>query len=135
MPSKLTIDSSRTNSACVISRASLCLPSRVTMWLNDPPGWPWYSGPTLLGHLEEVPVEDRTAEQPFRMPVQWVNRPDLDFRGFAGLITSGTVRNDDEIAALPSGQTSRVSRIVTFDGDLDEAVAGQSVTLVFGQGD
>jgi bifunctional enzyme CysN/CysC len=66
------------------------------------------------------------------MPVQWVNRPDLDFRGFAGLITSGTVRVGDEIAVLPSGQTSRVNRIATFDGDLDEAVAGQSVTLLLG---
>jgi bifunctional enzyme CysN/CysC len=93
---------------------------------------PWYDGPTLLSHLEEVPVEDRTAEQSFRMPVQWVNRPDLDFRGFAGLITSGTVRVGDEIAVLPSGQTSRVNRIATFDGDLDEAVAGQSVTLLLG---
>jgi bifunctional enzyme CysN/CysC len=91
---------------------------------------PWYQGPTLLGHLEEVPVEDRTAQQPFRMPVQWVNRPNLDFRGFSGLITSGTIRIGDEIAVLASGQTSRVSRIATFDGDLDEAVAGESITLL-----
>jgi bifunctional enzyme CysN/CysC len=90
---------------------------------------PWYHGPTLMAFLETVPVEDHTAAQPFRLPVQWVNRPDLDFRGFAGQIAGGTVRPGDRIRVLPAGTTSTVERIVTFDGDLPEAVAGQSVTL------
>lgn len=94
------------------------------------PNTPWYDGPTLIGHLETVEV-DATADQakPFRMPVQWVNRPNLDFRGFSGLIASGTVQPGDAVRVLPSGKTSTVERIVTFDGDLPEAVAGQSVTL------
>jgi bifunctional enzyme CysN/CysC len=92
----------------------------------------WYTGPSLIEHLETVEV-DNSAEQlePFRLPVQWVNRPNLDFRGFAGLIAAGTVKPGDAIRVLPSGKTSTVSRIVTLDGDLDEAVAGQSVTLCF----
>ena len=73
--------------------------------------------------------QEAAAQKPFRMPVQWVNRPDLDFRGFSGLISSGTVRPGDTVRVLPSGKTSTIARIVTFDGDLDEAVAGQSVTL------
>ncbi|HWA21883.1 MAG TPA: sulfate adenylyltransferase subunit CysN [Caulobacterales bacterium] len=93
---------------------------------------PWYKGPTLMEHLETVEIDDeRRAAGPFRMPVQWVNRPNLDFRGFAGLIAGGRVRPRDKIRVLPSGKTSTVSRIVTKDGDLDEAVAGQSVTLTF----
>ena len=90
----------------------------------------WYDGPPLLAHLEAVEI-DVTADQAkaFRMPVQWVNRPNLDFRGFAGLVTSGIVRPGDEVRVLPSGRTTRIERIVTFDGDLDQAVAGQSVTL------
>jgi bifunctional enzyme CysN/CysC len=91
---------------------------------------PWYRGPTLLGFLETVDIEDRTAEGPFRMPVQWANRPNLDFRGFSGLITSGTVRPGARIRVLPSGRTTSVAAINTFDGDLDEAVAGQSITVV-----
>ncbi|MEA1652416.1 sulfate adenylyltransferase subunit CysN [Nitrospirillum sp. BR 11164] len=90
---------------------------------------PWYQGPTLIGHLETVEVADRRANQPFRLPVQWVNRPNLDFRGYAGTIAAGTVRPGDRIRVLPSGQESRVARIVTHDGDLPLAVAGQSVTL------
>jgi bifunctional enzyme CysN/CysC len=91
---------------------------------------PWYSGPSLIEHLETVEIEQAAAQAlPFRMPVQWVNRPNLDFRGFAGLISEGTVRPGDAIRVVPSGRTSTVSRIVTLDGDLDEAVAGQSVTL------
>ena len=91
---------------------------------------PWYAGPTLMEHLETVEIdEDRLKTQAFRLPVQWVNRPDLNFRGFAGQIASGSVRPGDRVRSLPSGKTSTVSRIVTFDGDLDEAVAGQSVTL------
>lgn len=91
---------------------------------------PWYKGTPLLPHLEEVTLED-TLEQsePFRMPVQWVNRPNLDFRGFAGMIASGQVRPGDAIRVLPSGKTSRIARIVTLDGDRDLAVAGESVTL------
>jgi len=90
---------------------------------------PWYAGPPLLRWLEELPVEDDLREKPFRMPVQWVNRPNLDFRGFSGLIASGVVRPGDRIKALPSGRESAVERIVTFTGDLPQAVAGQSVTL------
>ena len=90
---------------------------------------PWYEGPALMPLLETLPVEDDLREQPFRMPVQWVNRPNLDFRGFSGLISTGTVRPGDKIKALPSGRESTIDRIVTFRGDLDEAVAGQSVTL------
>jgi len=91
---------------------------------------PWYKGPVLIDHLEQVDV-DNSADQakPLRLPVQWVNRPNLDFRGFSGLIASGTVKPGDAVRVLPSGKTSTISRIVTLDGDLDEAVAGQSVTL------
>jgi bifunctional enzyme CysN/CysC len=90
---------------------------------------PWHSGPTLMGHLEAVPLEDASQTLPFRMPVQWVNRPDLNFRGFAGRIASGTVRAGDSLKVLPSGRESRVVRIVTADGDLQSAVAGQCVTI------
>jgi bifunctional enzyme CysN/CysC len=90
---------------------------------------PWYQGPTLLAYLEEVAVTDPAQERPFRMPVQWVVRPDLDFRGFAGTIASGTIRPGDEVVVPASGQKSRVKRIVTMDGDLEEAVAGQAVNL------
>ncbi|MDN6298495.1 MAG: sulfate adenylyltransferase subunit CysN [Halomonas sp.] len=95
------------------------------------PSMPWYHGTTLMGYLETVEVDDEALQRaPLRMPVQWVNRPDLDFRGFSGMITSGVVKPGDEIRVQPSGTSSRVSRIYTFDGDLDEAVAGQSVTLL-----
>lgn len=90
----------------------------------------WYTGPTLIEHLETVEVNSaRDAAGAFRLPVQWVNRPNLDFRGFAGLIAAGTVRPGDAVRVLPSGKTSTVARIVAFGGDLDQAVAGQSVTL------
>jgi bifunctional enzyme CysN/CysC len=90
----------------------------------------WYDGPTLLGYLETVPVEeDRMQAQPFRMPVQWVARPNSDFRGFAGTIASGVIQPGGLVRVQPSGAESRVGRIVSFDGDLAEAVAGQSVTL------
>ncbi|MGP8026305.1 MAG: sulfate adenylyltransferase subunit CysN, partial [Acidocella sp.] len=93
---------------------------------------PWYQGPTLMAHLEAVEL-DVTADQakPFRLPVQWVNRPNLDFRGFSGQIASGVVKPGDLIRVLPSGKTSSVTRIVTLDGDLPQAVAGQSITLCF----
>ncbi|KPF72106.1 adenylyltransferase [Blastomonas sp. AAP25] len=91
---------------------------------------PWYTGPSLIAHLEEVEVNSAQEQtRPFRMPVQWVNRPNLDFRGFSGLIAGGSVRPGDAVRVLPSGKTSTISRIVTLEGDLDEAVAGQSVTL------
>jgi len=92
---------------------------------------PWYDGPVLVEHLENVEVM-ATANQagPLRMTVQWVNRPNLDFRGFSGQIASGIVKPGDHIRVLPSGKTSTVKRIVTMDGDLDQAVAGQSVTLM-----
>ncbi|HEY9721843.1 MAG TPA: sulfate adenylyltransferase subunit CysN [Oscillatoriaceae cyanobacterium] len=89
---------------------------------------PWYEGPTLLEHLETVPV-DAEATRPFRMPVQWVNRASSDFRGYAGRIAAGEVRPGDPVRVLPSGVTTRVSRIVTLDGDLPVAHAGQAVTL------
>ena len=93
---------------------------------------PWYDGPTLIEHLETVEVNAADdAQKPFRLPVQWVNRPNLDFRGFSGLIATGSVKRGDAIRVLPSGKTSSISRIVTLDGDLDEAIAGQSVTLCF----
>ncbi|MGN6143573.1 MAG: sulfate adenylyltransferase subunit CysN [Mesorhizobium sp.] len=90
----------------------------------------WYAGPTLIGHLETVAVEDEALALPFRFPVQYVNRPNLDFRGFAGTIASGSVAEGDEIVVAKSGTSARVKRIVTRDGDLREAVAGQAVTLV-----
>jgi bifunctional enzyme CysN/CysC len=90
----------------------------------------WYDGPTLIEHLETVPVDaDRDAAAPFRLPVQWVNRPNLDFRGFAGLVEGGRVRPGDPVRVLPSGRTTHVARIVAAGGDLAEATAGQSVTL------
>jgi bifunctional enzyme CysN/CysC len=91
---------------------------------------PWYSGPSLIQHLETVEFDANAVQAlPFRMPVQWVNRPNLDFRGFSGLIASGSVAPGDKIRVLPSGKTSQISRIVTFDGDLERAVAAQSITL------
>jgi len=90
----------------------------------------WYAGPSLISYLETVAIDATGAQRrPFRMPVQWVNRPNLDFRGFAGLISQGWVRPGDSVRVLPSGRTSTVSRIVTQDADLQEAVAGQAVTL------
>ena len=90
---------------------------------------PWYDGPPLMRWLETVEVEDALAGKPFRMPVQWVNRPNLDFRGFSGQIAAGTVKPGDRVKVLPSGRESRVERIVVLPGDLPEAVAGQSVTI------
>jgi bifunctional enzyme CysN/CysC len=91
---------------------------------------PWYAGQPLMTLLETVEVDNLCAQRrPFRLPVQWVNRPNLDFRGFAGLISQGRLHAGDAVRVLPSGRTSTVSRIVTFDSDLDQAVAGQSVTI------
>ncbi len=93
---------------------------------------PWFTGQPLIEHLESVEL-DLTTDQtkPFRLPVQWVNRPNLDFRGFSGLISTGSVKPGDAVRVLPSGKTSTVTQIVTHDGELDEAVAGQSVTICF----
>lgn len=91
---------------------------------------PWFKGPALIEHLENVEIGAAADEaKPFRLPVQWVNRPNLDFRGFSGQLASGKVKPGDAVRILPSGKTTTVDRIVTLDGDLDEAVAGQSVTL------
>ncbi|WP_447903324.1 sulfate adenylyltransferase subunit CysN [Pseudomonas serbica] len=91
---------------------------------------PWYRGTTLMGYLETVEIDEAHQQKlAFRMPVQWVNRPNLDFRGFTGTIASGMIRPGDRVRVLPAGQESRISRIVTLDGDLQQAVAGQSITL------
>jgi bifunctional enzyme CysN/CysC len=93
------------------------------------PHTPWCHGPTLIGHLESVAIEQRTQDGPFRLPVQWVNRPHPEFRGFSGLIVSGRMRVGDRVQVTPPGQQSNVARIVLMDRDLPEAVAEQSVTL------
>ena len=91
---------------------------------------PWYHGTTLMGFLETCEIDEtRLQKEPFRLPVQWVNRPNLDFRGFCGVITSGMIKPGDRIRAQPSGRESKVARIVTLNGDLPLAVAGQSVTI------
>jgi bifunctional enzyme CysN/CysC len=97
--------------------------------LQPSPLMPWYRGPSLMQHLETVEVGDLAQAAPFRLPIQWVNRPSSDFRGFAGQIASGRVNVGDRIRALPAGSEARVARIVTYDGDLPHAVAGQSITL------
>ncbi len=90
----------------------------------------WFEGPVLIDHLETMEVNNAASQaKPFRMPVQWVNRPNLDFRGFSGQIATGTVRPGDELRSLPSGKTSKVKSIVTMDSDLEQAVAGQSITI------
>ena len=91
---------------------------------------PWYRGETLMGYLENVQVESDEADPGiFRMPVQWVNRPNLDFRGYSGLVVRGSVKPGDAIRVLPSGKQSQVARIVTADGDLQQAISGQAITL------
>ncbi len=96
------------------------------------PNTPWFGGDPLMTHLETVALDNEADQaKPLRMPVQWVNRPNLDFRGFSGQIATGSVHPGDAIRVLPSGKTSTISKIVTLDGELDEAVAGQSVTLCF----
>ena len=93
---------------------------------------PWYGGETLMEHLETVELNNTDDQsKAFRLPVQWVNRPNLDFRGFSGLISTGSVKPGDAIRVLPSGKTSTVTKIVTLEGEQDEAVAGQSVTICF----
>ena len=90
----------------------------------------WFEGPTLLEYLEGLDVEAGQKEKPFRFPVQWVNRPNLDFRGFSGTVASGSIRNGEPVVVAASGKESRLARIVTADGDLPEARAGDAVTLV-----
>ena len=90
---------------------------------------PWYRGPSLLAHLETVEPVPASAETAFAMPVQWVNRPDLDFRGYAGTIASGAIKRGDEIMALPGARRSKVARIIGPDGERDQAIAGEAVTL------
>jgi bifunctional enzyme CysN/CysC len=97
--------------------------------MANSPQTPWYNGPSLLSHLESVDVDSQSAAGPFRLPVQWVNRPDLDFRGFSGTIAGGRIKPGDSIAVAKSGRVSKVLRIVTMDGDRPEAVAGDAVTL------
>jgi bifunctional enzyme CysN/CysC len=89
---------------------------------------PWYAGLPLMPHLESVPISAENADSPFRLPVQWVNRPNLDFRGFSGVITAGAVRKGDRLKVWPSGKESAVASIV-LDGEIDEAASGQSVTI------
>ena len=89
----------------------------------------WYNGPTLLGYLETVDVDAVSLDSPFRLPVQWVNRPNLDFRGFSGTVASGTVSVGDEIIVIPSGKRSKVKEIVTFDGNRDIARQDMAITL------
>ncbi|WP_291370026.1 MULTISPECIES: sulfate adenylyltransferase subunit CysN [unclassified Acinetobacter] len=97
--------------------------------VNKSPNTPWYTGETLMGTLESVEINRDTAKRDFRFPVQYVNRPNLDFRGFAGTIALGEINVGDKVVALPSGKTSTVKEIVTFDGNLEHAFAGQAVTL------
>ena len=97
--------------------------------VNPSSNMDWYRGPTLLAHLETVDVTPQATRRPFRLPVQWVNRPDAEFRGYSGLVAGGSVRPGMPVRVLPSGELTRIARIVTAAGDLDHADAGQSVTL------
>jgi bifunctional enzyme CysN/CysC len=97
--------------------------------ITEPSGnTPWYKGPTLMSHLENIEIASLSRNAPFRMPVQWVNRPNLDFRGFAGMVSAGTVHPGDAVKIMPSARTSRVARVL-IDGDLPYATAGQSITI------
>src|SRR5581483_4129940 len=93
------------------------------------PRMPWYAGPALLDHLEEIAIDGNGEGAAFRFPVQWVNRPDLTFRGYAGTVAGGSVKAGDEVVVARTGETARIARIVTMDGDLPAAETGQSVTL------
>ncbi|MCY7280949.1 MAG: adenylyl-sulfate kinase, partial [Sphingomonas bacterium] len=93
----------------------------------------WYDGPSLIEWLEAVPIDAASDDGALRLPVQWVNRPSHDYRGFAGQIAAGRVRPGDAVRILPSGRSASIARIVIADGDLDEAVAGQSVTLTLSE--
>lgn len=110
-----------------------CIPVSALKGANitvpSPDDTPWYKGPALLQELEEIEVDGEAAGQPFRFPVQWVNRPNLDFRGFSGTVAGGTISVGDDVIVMPSASRSKVARIVTANGDLEEAQTGQSVTL------
>ena len=93
------------------------------------PRTPWYSGPTLIDHLETVEIDGAVQAEPFRMPIQWVNRPNLDFRGFCGRVVRGTVHPGDAIRVLPSGRRTSIARVILNGSDVDEAVASESITL------
>jgi len=101
--------------------------------MRPSPAMHWYHGPTLLGHIVTVDVTPEEKEEPFRFPVQWVNRPHLDFRGYAGTVASGAVKPGDEVVIQPSGRRVHVARIVTADGDLDVAHRGDAITLTFAE--
>ena len=94
---------------------------------------PWYRGPSLLDYLETVEVNEATGPQPFRFPVQWVNRPNPDFRGYAGTVASGRIRRGDTVVVAASGQAARVDRIVTYDGEAQAAAAGDAVTITLAE--
>jgi len=110
----------------------LCIPMSALKGdnlLHPSENTPWYHGPALIPFLETVEIDDVAVDAPFRLPVQWVNRPSLDFRGFSGTVAGGEIAVGDPVRVLPGGQTSTVSRIVLGDADLDRAVAGQGVTV------
>ena len=98
--------------------------------INKSEAMAWHAGPTLLEHLEKIEIADQRAEAPFRLPVQWVNRPNLDFRGFSGTVISGSIKPGDEVVVAKSGKISKVKSLVTADGDLPVAKAGDAITLV-----
>ena len=113
-----------------VSQAAIPLSARYGVnVMARSPETPWYTGPALLAHLETVDVDTASSGKPFRMPVQWVNRPNLDFRGFSGTIAGGRIQPGDSVAVAKSGRVTKVARIVTMDGDRTEAVAGDAVTL------
>jgi bifunctional enzyme CysN/CysC len=97
--------------------------------IDRSPAMPWYRGATLMAHLETVPVGNDDQDKAFFLPVQWVNRPHQNFRGFSGTVASGTIKPGDAVRALPSGKTSTVGRLVTYDGDLQMATPGQAITM------
>jgi len=110
----------------------VCIPVSALMGdnvVNRGDGMPWYDGPALLPFLETVDVASDSADAPFRFPVQWVNRPNLDFRGYCGTVASGQVKPGDRVVVHPSGRETTVARVVDFSGDRDGATAGESVTL------
>jgi len=112
----------------------VCIPTAARSGDNvvaGSPAMPWYRGPTMLEHLEQVDVSADVDASGLRMPVQWVNRPHAGFRGYSGLIAAGSIRPGTAVRILPAGTTTTVDDIVTYDGNLDDAVAGQSVTLTF----
>ncbi len=112
------------------SQVAIPLSARYGVNVMEKSDWTsWYVGPALLDHLETVDVDTALADRPFRLAVQWVNRPNLDFRGFSGTVAGGRIRPGDAIGVAKSGKTSTVARIVTMDGDRAEAVAGDAVTL------